>query len=144
MAFMTFSDDCKIVDCADYVSASSSRDGIDIDTRGYSGVCLIVKFATIASTAVTSIKAQHGDTTGGGYSDIAGTSQTIADDKDNQIFYIDIKKPQKRYVRLVVSKATAAAAESAVAVLYGAASKPSTNDADVTGEEFVYPAGGTA
>ena len=144
MAFMTFGDDCKIVDCINYALGSSNRDGIDIDTRGYSGVCIIVKFAAIVSGAVTSIKAQHGDTTGGGYSDIAGTSQTIADTKDDEIFYIDIKKPQKRYVRLVVSKATQNAAESAVAVLYGSASKPSTNDADVNGEEWVSPASGTA
>lgn len=143
MAFPTFGDDFKIVDAANYASGSSSRDGIDIDTRGYSGCCIIVKFATIASTAVTSIKAQHGDTTGG-YADIAGTSQTIADSDDDKVFFIDIKKPQKRYVRLVVSKATAAAAESAVAVLYGAASKPVTLDADVAGEEFVYPSSGTA
>lgn len=144
MALPTFGDDFKIVDAANYASGSSSRDGIDIDTRGYSGCCIIVKFATIASTAVTSIKAQHGDTTGAGYADIAGTSQTIADTDDDKVFFIDIKKPQKRYVRLVVSKATAAAAESAVAVLYGAASKPVTLDADVAGEEFVYPPSGTA
>ena len=43
----------------------------------------------------------------------------IADDDDNKVFYLDIKRPQLRYGRLVVSRATQNATVSAVAVLYG-------------------------
>jgi len=149
MSTYNIGDDMKIVDVLDYASGTADRTGPVIDTEGYEGVCFIVKFAAIAASGVNSIKARHGDASNGSAitdaADIAGTSQAIADDDDNEVRYIDIKRPLKRYVTLVVDKDTTnACAESAVAVLYGAAKKPTTKESDVSGESFVSPASGTA
>ena len=139
--------DCKVVDCLDYASGSADRTGTAIDTDGYEGCCIIVKFAAIEADAVTDIYASEDDAVGlGTKATIAGTSQTVADDDDNQVFVIDIKRPKKRYLALEVNKdASHATAESAVAILYGAQSRPTnaTAQADVNGESFVSPIAGT-
>lgn len=149
MSTYNIGDDMKVVDVLDYASGTADRTGAVVDTDGFEGVCFVVKFAAIAAGGTNSIKARHGDVSNGSAitdaADVAGTSQTIADDDDNEVRYIDIKRPLKRYATLYVDKDTTnACAESAVAILYGAAKKPTTKESDVAGESFVSPASGTA
>lgn len=147
MSTLDILNDCKVVDVLDYASAATDRTSAAVDTTGYEGCAFIVKFATIAAGAVTDIYAVEDDASGlGTKAALAGTSQTVADDDDNQVFVIDIKRPKKRYLALEVNKdATNATAECAVAILYGAASRPTaaTDQADINGEAFVSPAAGT-
>lgn len=100
----------------------------------------------IVSGAATSLKLQHGDAADlSDAADLAGTAQTIADDADEKIFYVDFSKPRKRYVRLYVARATQnATVASAVAVVYGAKSAPTSQPTGVSGETHVAPAAGTA
>jgi len=130
--------DAKIVKILNYASANSDRTSAVIDTLGYDGLAVIVDFATIATNAVTNIYLTCADaasdtntlTTG---TNVADTSQTVADDDDNQTFVIDGGKPAKRYYQLVVNKdATNSTAESAVAILYNAKSVPTTHGAGNT------------
>lgn len=138
------SQDLKVVDCLDYASGTSDRDGATIDTYGYDGVMFIVKLATVAASAVTSILVEQGDASN--LSDAAtavGSTTSVADDDDNQIFVIDVFRPVSRYLRVVMDKdGSNACAESAVAVLYGAESKPvaAGSQADVTVTALVSPA----
>lgn len=147
MSTLDILNDCKVVDILDYASGSADRTSSAIDTNGYEGCAIIVKFATIATGAVTDIYAVEDDASGlGTKAALAGTSQTVADDDDNQVFVIDIKRPKKRYLALEVNKdATNATAECAVAILYGANARPTaaTDQADVNGESFVSPSAGT-
>ena len=82
-------------------AAQTAIEGTEIDMAGYESVMFIVMMGTIDATAVTSIKAQQ-DTASGMASaaDLEGTSQTIAADDDDEIFYIDLVKPQERFVRV--------------------------------------------
>lgn len=136
------------VSALDYVSGTADREGAILDMLGFRGVLMVVKFAVIASSAVTSIKAQQDtDVAGGTMADLLGTAQTVAADDDNQIFIIDLYEPVKRYVRLVIDKdASNATAESAYYIQYGAQQRPATvTVADkVTYERHVSPAEGTA
>lgn len=132
----------------DYASGTADRNGEVFDTAGLEGVLMIVKFATIAAGGVNSIKAQQGAASNlSDAADLAGTAQTIADDDDNQIFVIDLVKPQKRYVRVVVDKDTTnACAESAIYIGYGPRVMPVTQTLadEVTYEKHISPAEGTA
>ncbi len=146
---INFSKEAKITTALDYVSGTASRDGAGLDMQGYDSVAMIVKFAAIAAGATTSIKAQQSSDDGSSdaYSDLEGTAQTVAADDDNQVFVIDLVRPTKRYVRLVVTKDGAnAAAESAIYVQYGAKDLPVTMNVtdEVTAETHVSPAEGTA
>lgn len=119
-----------------------------VDTLGFESVRLKVAFGTITSGAVTSIKAQQSEDDGAtdAYSDLAGTAQTVADDDDNQVFMIDIHRPLKRYVCLVIDRGTQnAVVDYMEAELYNPANAPVTQPSIVGGvESFNSPAEGTA
>ena len=119
-----------------------------IDTLGYRGALLRIAFGAIVSGAATSIKAQQSDDDGAtdGYSDIAGTSQTVADTDDNKVFEIDIWRPGKRYLCAVISRATQnATVDYMEVILYHPAEAEVTQTSIIGGTEvFNTPAEGTA
>lgn len=140
-------DDVKITSALDYASGTADRNGATLDMQNYDGVLVLVKFATIAASAVTSIKAQQGAQSDlSDAADLAGTAQSIADTDDDKTFYIDIFRPQERYVRVVIDKdATNATAEIALYVQYkGRKFNVATHGTGVAGEKFSSPAEGTA
>lgn len=119
-----------------------------IDTLGFAGVRVLVAFGAITGGAVTSIYLQQSsdDAATDAYSDIAGTSQTVADTDDNKVFISEVWKPGKRYLKCVVDRGTQNAVIDGVwAELYGAANEVATQDTTVGGfEHFNTPAEGTA
>jgi len=138
----------KISTALDYASGTATRNGVILDMQDYDGVLMIVKFASIASGATTSIKAQQGAASDmSDAADLSGTSISVADDDDNQIFVIDLYKPRERYVRLVVAKDSSnATAESAIYIQYSGRKMPIDNNVTnaVTYELYVAPLEGTA
>lgn len=157
-AVRQFGSDVRIVPVLTYASGTADRTSKVIDTKGYNSVTIVTHFGTIASSAVTDIflveadAASDADTLTNG-ANVAGTSQTVADDDDNEIKYVDVHRPLKRYLMLTVNKdASNACAESAVAYLYNADKTPVTHaegtgtggGADITeGESFTSPIAGT-
>lgn len=129
-------------------AAATDRNGATLDMLGFRGVLMVVKFGTIATGAVTSIKAQQGALSNlSDAADLEGTGITVAADDDNQIFVIDLYEPVERYVRVVVDKdGTNASNEAAWYLQYGATLRPQTvTIADaVTYERHMSPAEGTA
>ena len=127
-------------------SATPAINGSVIDTANAEGVLFLVRLGAITAGAATSIKVQHGAVSNlSDAADVAGTSQTIADTADDSIVYVDFKRPTKRYVRLVVSRATQnAVIASAEAILYGVRSQPVTQPAGTVGESFSDAVAGTA
>lgn len=116
-----------------------------VDTKGFGAVRFLVLIGAVVTGAVTSIKVQQSDDDAAtdAYSDLLSTSQTIADDADNTHIYVDILRPGKRYLKLVVTRGTQdATIGGVIAELYQADSLPVTQTA--TGETFIAPAEGTA
>jgi hypothetical protein len=150
-----FSSAVRMVPILSYASGTADRTSTVIDTKGFDAFCVVTHLAAIAAGAVTNIYLQHADAatdnntlTSG--ADVVGTSITVADDDDNELKYIDVRKTTKRYYQLVVNKdATNAVAESAAVYLYGAHELPVTQaegsgtvggGADITeGEAHVSP-----
>lgn len=120
-----------------------------IDMAGFDGCMFAVSFGTITAGAVTSIKVQQSSDDGvaDAYSDLEGTSQTVADDDDNQVFLVDVFKPRKRYLKVIVSRATQnAVLDGILAMQYAPRVRPTTQDATTVGGTEVHasPAEGTA
>ena len=128
------------------VAGTTDINGATLDMKGFEGVLIEVVFGVITAAAVTSIKAQQGAASDlSDAADLAGTGQTIADTDDNKTFYIDINRPEERYVRLVVDRGTQnAVVASATYFQYGARKEPVTHASGVSGEVFASPAEGTA
>jgi len=127
-------------------AGTSAINGATLDMSGFEGVLMVVTFGAIVSGAVTSIKAQQGSASNmSDAADLAGTGQTIADTDDEKVFYIDLYRPEKRYVRLVVSRGTQnATVASAEYIQYGAHNRPTSHASGVSGETQVSPSEGTA
>lgn len=116
-----------------------------VNTAGYTGVRFLVLIGTLVSGAVTSFKLQQSDDDGSSdaYSDLLGTSQSIADSESNTHRYVEILNPQKQYLKLVVTRGTQnATIGGVVAELFNASALPVTQTA--SGETFNAPAEGTA
>jgi hypothetical protein len=80
---------------------------LDLETYRADRVLMIVTFGVITTGAVTTIKAQTATTSNFATpNDVTGTSQTVADDKDDLIFEIDLINPSERYVRIAVMRGT--------------------------------------
>jgi len=119
-----------------------------IDTSGFGGLAFIALFGALTATAVTSIKLQHSNDAGAtdAAADIAGTANSIPVANANGMLIVEIFKPQKRYVRLVITRATAnAVIDGVIAELYLPQNAPVTQDASVASIEFFNtPLAGTA
>lgn len=136
------------VDGTNYTGSAATTDLTSeaIDTSGYEGVAIVVGFGAIVSGAVTSIKVQECDTSGGTYADLTGTAITVADTDDNKIAVSSIFKPLKRYVKVVVDRGTQnATVDFGLALLYGAHEVPvDTDSMTIAVEKHVSPVAGTA
>ena len=140
------SENIKITTALDYASGTADRNGATLDMKGYDGVLVVCKLATIATNATTSIKMQSGAASDmSDAADLTGTGVTIADDDDNEVKFIDLYQPRERYVRCVMDKDTSnACAESVVYIQYRGKSAPVTQPSGVEGETHQSPAEGTA
>lgn len=120
--------------------------GATIDTQGFDSALLIVPVGPITAGGVQSLKLQHDDASGmGTAADITGSNQAIADDDDNTTRYVDVARIRKRYLRVLVSRATQNSTfGGATWLLYNAAVSPVVHDDAVSGEQIVTPISGTA
>jgi len=130
-------------------AATTSITSSALDCKGFDGALFIVSMGAIGATSVCTAKLQQSSDDGvaDAYSDLLDTSISIADDDDNQLVMIDITKPQKRYLKLVLARATATAVvDGIMAQLYNPKNEPTTHDsATVVGFELHNsPAEGTA
>jgi len=119
-----------------------------VDTSGYQGLLLRVGFGAVVNGTATTIKAAQSsdDAATDAYSDIAGTSQTILDADDNKVREIEIWKPGKRWVNLIITRATQnVTVDFMEAWLFGPLHAEPAQTAIIAGtERFNSPAEGTA
>ena len=122
--------------------------GATLDMAGFDGVLIEVTFGAIVTGAATDIKVQQGKLADASdMQDLAGSKVTVADDQDGKIFLIDLYRPQERYIRLVVDRATQNATVAAATYLQYQHSGvlPVNQSADVSaGKVLISPDEGTA
>jgi len=127
---------CKIVRCSNAVAAGTTAvNGTGVDTSGYEGVLFIAQLGALTATNVTTLKAQSStdDGSSDAYADMSGESKAAADTESSKILYLDVADPLERWVRPVLTRATAnAVVESVIAVLYGPKKMPTAQDATGT------------
>lgn len=132
------------------VAGQTTLTGAACDTEAVAcdGVLVVVHMGGITTAGVQSLKVQQSDDDGNedDYSDLEGSEQTIADNADGKVFMVDVKRPAKRYLKVIVERATQDSACSAMYYLYGLRNLPATHaSANVGGyEKYVAPDEGTA
>jgi hypothetical protein len=130
-------------------AGTSDQNSSSVDMKGFYGVMFLASFGALTATQVTSIKAQQSSDDGSAddWTDILGTLVgPLADADGNKMLVLDIYRPLKRYVRLVVDRGTAnAVIDGVVALQYDPDKEPVTHSTTVKAAEFHHaPAEGTA
>lgn len=147
----SFSENNKIVRVSNAAAAATTDiTSSAVDMTGFNSCTFLVPFGTITAGAVTSVKVQQSSDDGvsDGYSDLEGTSVTVADDDDNKIAQIEVVKPAKRYLKCIVDRGTQnAVVDGIIAVLSNSDSGPvSTHSTIITAGREIHetPDEGTA
>ena len=140
-------DKVKILKIKDHSAAGTSTITSDaIDTSGYGGVLLLTSFGTAAADNYIKAQQSDDDAATDAYSDLLGTQVITGASPSNEDVWIDIKKPLKRYIKLIGVPTTSSTIESMWAFLYDPVNVPvdNTTSGTIEGEAFVSPAEGTA
>lgn len=132
----------KFTKVADHTAAGTSAvNSTAVDMAGYEGVVFLTSFGTAAS-GNTLEAAQSSDNSS--FSDLADTSVTSGTTDED--VWIEIYRPQERYVRVEAARGTSSTLESIWAIQYGGRSLAvdNTTSGTIIGEFHQEPSEGTA
>lgn len=134
----------KTVRVSNAVAAGTSDVNLtSVDVSGFNSVLLQVHLGAIVTGGVQSVKLQESDDNST-FSDLEGTSITVADTDDNGVVQAEVLGPLKRYIRGVVKRATQnTTIDSAVMILANPLAIPTTQTT-IGNEISVTPVAGTA
>jgi hypothetical protein len=135
----------KITKVKDHSTAATSAVNSDgVDMAGYEGVLFLTSFGTAASDNTCNLAQSDDNGSSDDFTDLTGTSVTSGSSDED--VYLDIYRPQKRYVRLEAARGTSSTLESIWAIQYGPRSAPvdNTTSGTIVGEFHAEPAEGTA
>lgn len=117
-----------------------------VDMSAHSNVVFDVGFGAITATAVTSIKLQHSaDDVDGNYVDVLGSNIAVPDTASNKMYSIEAVRPQKQWVRVVITRGTANAVIDGVFATRGNPRRVPTTHGTTVGATnvLIEPASGT-
>lgn len=112
-----------------------------IDMQGFESVVFGIMVGAITANAVTGAHVQQSSDNGvaDAFSDLAGTAVSIADDDDNGMVLVEVVKPQKRYVKLIIDRATQnAVVDGAFALQYNGRKEPVTQPVSIVATGVTY------
>jgi hypothetical protein len=114
-------------------AGTTAINGTGIDMQDFDSVTFEVAMGALTATQVTGLKAQGSNDNGAGdpYADITGAATAAAADADsNKLLILEVNRPQKRWIRCVVTRGTAnAVIDGGIAIQSGAKKAPVTHDA---------------
>ena len=114
--------------------------------QGYNSCLFLVLLGALTDTTVPAIKIQQSSDDGStdAYSDLEGTAYAVADSDDNGVIAVEIIRPTKRYLKLILARATANAVLDGILAVVGNPSSLPITQTTLGNEVHVSPAEGTA
>lgn len=133
------SNDIKIMEVEAPVTAGSTIDNNSdiIDMQGYDGVIFVTPITDSVDTGVATLTIEENSANSDtGMTTITGASASATsaanDDLNGKLLYVDVYRPQERYVQAVLTSATANIAYgNTIAILYKGTKMPVTDDTSV-------------
>lgn len=105
------------------IAATSAVESDVVDMSGYDGVLFLTRFGTAAAN--NSVKVQQGEESNlSDAVDLEGSGVVSGADPSNEAIYVDVYKPNKRYVRLYVTRGTSSTLGEIWAIKYGPRKAP--------------------
>lgn len=99
------------------IAATSAIESNVVDMSGYDGVLFLTRFGTAAAN--NSVKVQQGEESNlSDAVDLEGSGVVSGADPSNEAIYVDVYKPNKRYVRLYATRGTSSTLGEIWAIKY--------------------------
>ena len=132
----------KVKDHSTADTTAVTSDGVDM--TGYDAVLFLTSFGTANANNTVEIAQSDDDGSTDAYSDVTGTK--VASGASDEDVWIDLQRPQKKWVRLEVARGTSSALESIWAIQYKAraVAVDNTISGTIVGEQHHSPAEGSA
>jgi hypothetical protein len=134
------SEECKITTAAVTATGTTTISATALDMAGWDGVCFIVRLGSPATN--NNIRVQQDVASGGSFADLVGTK--VGDHATDNPLVLDIKRPQKQFVRVQVTRGTTTTIDTLVAIQYRARRRPATQPSGTQIEQWHALAEGTA
>lgn len=130
------------LDVVEAAGAAGSTDltSDSVDMAGFDGVLFIAHLGTLTAGQVTALRSQHSadDSTFGDIAD--GATGNAADGDGNKLLFVDVYRPQKRYVRVILDRATANAVLNGIIAIQYCGDKAPFTHADISQSVLVVGA----
>lgn len=135
---MNLSKDVDITRVMDSVSAGTddTQSSDILDMQGWDGVLFVALLGDVTATAVITLQAQQNTAnSASGMATLSGTSSQDAagaSDQDDLLMLLDLYRPEERYIRAQVVRATAnVEIDGVIAIRYRGVKKPITQGSTV-------------
>ena len=117
-----------------------------IDMQGYNSALFLVLLGAITATGVPAIKVQQSSDDGvaDGFSDLESSAYAVTDADDDKIIAVEILRPTKRYLKLILARATANCVLDGIVAMLGNPTSVPITQVTLGNEVLVAPAEGTA
>ncbi len=119
----------------DTAAGQAATAGDILDMAGFEGVIFIAKLGDVTDTSVVTLTAQQNTAnSSSGMATLSGSATYTAGatNADNNLLVLDVYRPTERYVRPVLTSATANAVKNGIiAIRYGSRKLPATQGATV-------------
>ena len=133
---MQLSKNVRITKTANLASAATSAvDGTAVDTTGFQGVTFAAEIAV--ANAGNHLTVQQSDASNTGFTALDGAKSVCAVNGD--VCVVDVKNPQKRYLRGVITRTASTASGALMAYSYGPSKAPVTHGSTVQVAAVVAP-----
>ena len=116
------------------VAGTSTLTSDAIDMAGWDGVVFLADLGDVTSGSVLGLTAEHSDNDSTGFDDLEGPLAFTAgaSDADNKMLILEVTRPEKRYVRAVLTRGSAnAVVSSIIAMKYRSLHAPVTQGSTV-------------
>ena len=129
----TFKENCRIENVMNNVAAGqAATTGDALDTQGFDRVVFICNTGAIEESGTMTMVIHQSDASDSGFTVLDGPSVAQDSDDDNTLMCIEIYRPEKRYLKAVVTSAEANGTKNGViALLLEPKTLPITESADV-------------
>jgi hypothetical protein len=139
---------CKLTKVADHTAAATTDvTSSSVDMQGWDGVVFFTSYGTAAADNLIHIEQSSDDGSSDTFTDVAGSEVNASGASDEDQF-VDILRPEERYLRCIAVRGTSSTCESIWALQYRGrkapfASSPNLTSGTIYGNRLQSPVAGT-
>jgi len=117
-----------------------------IDMQGFNSCLFLTMLGTVTSTGVPAIKVQQSSDDGAtdAYSDLEASAFAATDTDDDKIIAVEVMRPTKRYLKLILTRTTANVVLDGIVAILGNPQVVPVTQSTIGNEVLVAPNEGTA